>query len=132
MGNLGLYVPERGSIQRERLRPTMNRNPQHFDAAPARFGRRQLASLMIAAGVAMVSGTAAAGELYLRAGIGRDRPAETLFMDRDCSTASPAALYGCGTGSDGAPYRSRGDSGQWFLLNSASVTPWRPRRGLRF
>ena len=29
----------------------------------------------------------------------------------DCSSASPAALYGCGTGGDGAPLRSLGDFG---------------------
>ena len=29
----------------------------------------------------------------------------------DCASTSPAALYGCGTGGDGAPYRSAGDFG---------------------
>ena len=47
----------------------------------------------------------------LRAGIGLDRPEKTTFTDRDCSSASPAALYGCGTRGDGAPYRSVGDFG---------------------
>ena len=32
-------------------------------------------------------------------------------MDKDCSSVSPAALYGCGTGGDGAPLRSLGDFG---------------------
>ena len=59
----------------------------------------------------MVSGAAAGGDRYLRAGVGVGRPAETTFADRDCSSTTPAALYGCGQGSDGAPYRSRGDFG---------------------
>ena len=52
-----------------------------------------------------------ADQLYLRAGMGLDRPAETAFTDLDCSSASPTALYGCGRGGDGAPYRSVGDFG---------------------
>ena len=59
----------------------------------------------------MLSGSASAGDFYLRAGIGLDRPAGTTFTDRDCSSASPAALYGCGRGGDGAPYGSRGGFG---------------------
>ena len=53
----------------------------------------------------------AVADWYLRAGIGLDRPGKTNVTDRDCSSAAPAALYGCGTGGDGAPYRSVGDFG---------------------
>ena len=67
----------------------------------------------------MVCGTAGAGDFYLRAGLGLDRPAETTFMDRDCSSTSPAALYGCGRGGDGAPYRSLGDLGTAAALEVA-------------
>ncbi len=53
-----------------------------------------------------------AGDFYLRGGIGLDRPGGTEFTDIDCIATSPAALYGCGAGGDGAPYRSsRGDFG---------------------
>ena len=72
---------------------------------------RLLAAALIAVGTAMPSGPASAGDVYLRAGIGLDRPTDTTFTDRDCSSASPAALYGCGQGSDGAPYHSRGRFG---------------------
>ena len=50
---------------------------------------------------------------YLRAGVSLDWSRDTLFMDRNCSDAppGPAALYGCGQGSDGAPIRSVGDFG---------------------
>ena len=65
----------------------------------------------IAAAAALLPGTAEAEDLYLRAGIGLDRPAETQFTDEDCSSVFPAALYGCGTGGDGAPLRSIGDFG---------------------
>lgn len=68
-------------------------------AAPAGFGH-----------------AAPAGNYYLRAGIGFDRPAGTRFTDVDCSSTTPAALYGCGTGGDGAPYRSTGDFGTASVL----------------
>ena len=66
-----------------------------------------LAAASIAAGTSI--GSAQAGDLYLRAGAGLDFPAGTAFTDLDCSSVSPAALYGCGRGGDGAPLRSIGD-----------------------
>ena len=57
-----------------------------------------------------------AADWYLRAGIGLDRAGKTIFTDRDCSSASRAALYGCGTGGDGAPYRSVGHFGTMIPL----------------
>ena len=56
-------------------------------------------------------GVAVAGDYYLRGGIGLDRPGEAVFTDTDCSSTVPAALYGCGTGGDGASYRSAGKFG---------------------
>ena len=70
-----------------------------------------LAAAAITVGAWMLPGAASAGDFYLRGGIGLDRPAGTTFTDRNCSSASPAALYGCGRGGDGAPYRSRGGFG---------------------
>ena len=69
---------------------------------------------------------AEAGDYYLSTGIGFDRPAETVFTDKECSSASPAALYGCGTGPDGAPYRSIGNVGTPAAVDlgvGRSVTP---------
>ena len=83
----------------------------------ARTVWRWLAAATIAIGALMLSGTVAAGDVYLRAGIGLDRPAETAFTDRNCSSTAPAALYGCGRGGDGAPYRSRGDFGAVPVLD---------------
>ena len=59
----------------------------------------------------MSAGTAAAEELYLRAGIGLDRPTKTEFRDENCEIEAPVPLYGCGPARDGAPYRSVGDFG---------------------
>ncbi len=60
----------------------------------------------------LAPGAVIAGDIYLRGGIGLDRPGGTEFTDIDCMSTSPAALYGCGAGGDGAPYRSsRGDFG---------------------
>ena len=55
-------------------------------------------------------------KLYLRAGASLDWSSDTRFMDRNCSSTSPAALYGCGDGPDGAPYQSRGDFGNMLGL----------------
>ena len=66
---------------------------------------------LVVAGMPLTSVAADAGGFYVRAGAGLDRAAEAVFSDRDCSSVSPAALYGCGTGGDGAPYRSIGDFG---------------------
>ena len=59
----------------------------------------------------LVSSPAVAGDYYLRGGIGLDRPGKTAFTDTACSTTVPAALYGCGTGGDGARLRSVDDFG---------------------
>lgn len=49
-----------------------------------------------------------AGDYYLRFGVAQDQPSNTVFSDRNCLNLSPSALYGCGTGGDGHPYRSDG------------------------
>lgn len=59
----------------------------------------------------MSAGAAAAEDLYLRAGFGLDRPTETVFRDGNCDIEVPVPLYGCGPGTDGAPYRSVGNFG---------------------
>ena len=56
-----------------------------------------------------VSGTAAAQVWYLRGGIGWDGTADTRFLDADCAAVSPAALYGCGRGEDGAELQAAGE-----------------------
>lgn len=48
---------------------------------------------------------------YLRAGVNLDQSSNTRFSDADCLSVSPAALYGCGKGMDGASLRSKGDFG---------------------
>ena len=79
--------------------------------APPRVKCLHLGATLIGIAATLVPWVGVADDVYLRAGIGFDRPAETRFMDRDCSSVSPAALYGCGTGDDGAPRRSLGDFG---------------------
>ena len=68
-------------------------------------------TLAAVTGIWLVSGSAIAGDLYLRGGLGLDWPDNAVFTDSDCFSTVPAALYGCGTGGDGAPYRSDGDFG---------------------
>ena len=92
---------------------------QHFRAA-------MLATLLVAgpaAAFAQTAGTNSGGPtpesrdaerpraFYLRAGFIADGSASTRFTDKDCSSTTPAALYGCGNGIDGAPLSSRGDFG---------------------
>ena len=57
------------------------------------------------------SGATALDGFYLRAGFVADGSKPTRFKDEDCSSTSPAALYGCGDGVDGAPLSSLGDFG---------------------
>ena len=87
---------------------------------------RFLAAALIAAATIMFCKVAVAGDVYLRGGVGLHRPAEATFTDTDCSSAAPAALYGCGLGGDGAPHRSRGNFGTAPLLEVGlgyTVTP---------
>ena len=78
----------------------------------ARFRAACLCAALLAAVVAaMAPETAAAEDFYLRAGFTVEGSKTGRFMDKDCSSQSPAALYGCGAGVDGAPRSSRGDFG---------------------
>ncbi len=71
------------------------------------------ATFLIVAAVGLFSGTIAqADDFYLRAGVGLEGSEETRFKDQSCSSTAPAALYGCGTGNDGAPTSSLGDFGR--------------------
>ena len=67
---------------------------------------------LLALAVAGWPGVAVAEGFYVRGGVGVDWSGGTAFTDVDCASATPAALYGCGTGNDGAPTRSKGDFGR--------------------
>lgn len=71
----------------------------------------KLAASVVAAVMLLAPRVAVTGDFYLRGGIGLDWPAKTVFTDIDCASTAPAALYGCGTGGDGARLRSVGDFG---------------------
>ena len=66
---------------------------------------------VVAAGWIFSGSTAQANGFYLRAGGSLEGSGETRFKDKSCSSTSPPALYGCGTGNDGAPKSSLGDFG---------------------
>ena len=70
----------------------------------------QLAVAAVAVGILLTFRGAVADEYYLRGGIGFDLPDRTAFTDVDCLSTTPAALYGCGTGPDGA---RRGSAGRF-------------------
>ncbi len=67
--------------------------------------------MALAAGLYVACDAAFAEDYYLRGGIGLDWRESTAFTDTDCSSTTPKALYGCGTGGDGARLRSVGDFG---------------------
>jgi opacity protein-like surface antigen len=73
--------------------------------------RYYIVGIVAVLAAAMSAEALAAEGCYLRVGMGFDLPTETEFRDRDCESTEPAALYGCGSGPDGAPYRSVGDFG---------------------
>ena len=68
---------------------------------------------VVAAALSLLSGVGAqANDVYVRAGVGLDWSEDTRFKDKDCTNHTPPAiyaLYGCGTGNDGAPLSTRGD-----------------------
>ena len=68
---------------------------------------RILAYVLVSATLCVTS-SAIAGDFYFRGGAAHERFSDTVFMDTYCPSGTPAALYGCGTGSDGQPYRSKG------------------------
>ena len=49
------------------------------------------------------------GDFYVRGGAVLDWLSGTRFEDKNCSITAPAALYGCGTGVDGATLGATGD-----------------------
>ncbi len=51
---------------------------------------------------------AEAGALYFRSGVSSEPAQDAIFMDVDCKSSSPAALYGCGKDRTGAPRQSLG------------------------
>lgn len=65
---------------------------------------------------------AVAGEMrpYLRAAIGADASGDAAFQDADCSSIHPAALFGCGDGSDGNPIGADGDFGSSAMFEAAA------------
>lgn len=77
----------------------------------ARTARHLLFTASIALSVALSAGAAAAEDVYLRAGIGFDRPTKAEFRDKNCETEAAVPLYGCGPAPDGSPYRSVGELG---------------------
>ena len=109
------------AAEQSRFRAIMRRHGHAFGSGPTRIAVvwtkwRRLAAAAIVGGAAMLGVDAGASDFYLRAGMGLDRPSETVFADRDCSSASRAALYGCGRGEDGARLRSVGDFGTVHAL----------------
>jgi len=69
------------------------------------------ALLVVVAGWIFSGPTAQANDFYLRVGGVLEAAEETRFKDQSCSSTTPAALYGCGTGNDGAPKSTLGDFG---------------------
>ena len=65
------------------------------------------------AAILLLPGTEAqANDVYVRAGMGLDWSENTRFKDEDCMNHAPPAiyaLYGCGTGNDGAPLSAKSD-----------------------
>ena len=80
-------------------------------AAPTLTSARATSPVSANAAVSGSSGAVAWENFYFRAGVVLDRSGKTRFEDKDCSSTSPAALYGCGQGIDGAPLSSLGDFG---------------------
>ena len=73
--------------------------------------RSWLGALLLAAVIGAALPAPAFAQTYARGGVLLDWSQDTRFKDADCASTTPAALYGCGTGNDGAPQNSHGDFG---------------------
>ncbi|MCP4381172.1 MAG: outer membrane beta-barrel protein [Hyphomicrobiales bacterium] len=72
-------------------------------------------------GFLTVPAVLAAGErnsdAYFRLGLGAAITGDTSFKDGDCASTDPAALFGCGPGSNGRPLGAYGDFGTSELID---------------
>ena len=75
------------------------------------FVRSWLGTVLLAIVVGATLPAPAFPQTYVRGGALLDWSQDTRFKDGDCSSTTPAALYGCGMGNDGAPLSSHGDFG---------------------
>ena len=69
------------------------------------------------------------GDFYLRGGAFLEWPTGARFEDKNCSSSTPAALYGCGEGVDGATLGATGDFSRTagFELGAGYVAAQRVR-----
>ena len=71
--------------------------------------RRKLVICITVSSVLSIAATADTERFYVTTGVGFTHASDATFTDLDCESSSPAALYGCGTGTDGERHRSVGD-----------------------
>ena len=64
--------------------------------------------------------------LYLRLGAGVQWPQTERLRDQDCSSTTPPALFGCGSGEDGRPLGALGSFRQSPTLDAALGYRWTP------
>ena len=75
-----------------------------------KLSRTSWAALAAGLSWSLPSGKAEA-QGYVRVGIVAALASDSQFMDVDCASTTPAALYGCGEGGDGAGLRTAGEFG---------------------
>ena len=73
--------------------------------------RSWLGALLLAVVIGAALPASAFAQTYARGGVLLDWSQDTRFKDADCASTTSAALYGCGTGNDGAPRSSHGNFG---------------------
>ncbi len=61
-----------------------------------------------------------ATQWYIRGSAGFDWTTDANFHDKDCSSENPAALFGCGSGSDGRSIGAYGDFGGFSVIEVAA------------
>ena len=74
------------------------------------FDFRFLTALGMIAACSLCSPATAKSEIYMRMGTGVAKGADANLHDVDCGANAPPALFGCGTGIDGAPLGARLDT----------------------
>jgi opacity protein-like surface antigen len=89
--------------------------------------RRLIRLSILLALFAVTSTDAHGGVWYMRGMLGADWSLAADFSDRECGSSRPAALFGCGPGSDGKSIGAYGDFGSFLVMEAAAgvyVQPW--------
>ena len=102
----------------------MRRDVRASAPVNATFFRPASLACALALTVAAVAGTRRNAPSTCASAAALEASEDTTLEDLDCTSTAPAALFGCGAGSDGRPLAARGDLGDtavWELAGGVAI-----------